>query len=216
MRLSKERMLDLKRRISIIDVAKNYNLNVTGGPYRYAAHCPFHGDDATPSLIFYTANEDDVDSFSAFCCTLAGDPLEFILRYEQMVLGNTETNFHDVLTISEKYTGIKIGDLESNPEITEEFLRSKITESMSDNSISPERYAFTLNIFYRDILFKHKGAPFYSELLLYCDQQFDALDHFLDTKPSLTETQIFCRTNIEAGQLLINQLTTQRNKVEST
>lgn len=189
--LTKKRLEGVKRKLDIKEVAENYGIDLTGGPERYSALCVFHQGDTVPSLIFYRDNLDEIDSFSAFCCNLAGDVLQFIIEYETRVNDN-EVTFFDTLKIAEKFIGTIINEEEQ----TTDYLKERAKEAKEGYNRSVDGYKFLLDVFYRDMLKVYKDKDNYGKIRKFHDSQFIKFDKFFDSDPTIEETERFKKENI--------------------
>ncbi len=189
--LTKKRLHDVKQKIDIKDVAENYGIDFTGGPERYFSLCVFHQGDTVPSLVFYRDNPDEIDSFSAFCCNLAGDVLQFIIEYETRVNDNKVT-FFDALKIAEKFVGIIV----DKEEQATDYLREKAKEAKEGSNKSVSGYEFLLDVFYRDVLKNYRGKNIYEKMRRFCDIRFIEFDKFFDSEPTIEEVEVFKKKNI--------------------
>lgn len=189
--LSKKRLEDVKRKLDIKEIAEGYGIELTGGSERYFSLCVFHQGDTVPSLVFYKDNPDEVDSFSAFCCNLAGDVIQFVIEYETRV-NNNPTTFHGALKIIEKFVGPIVDEEEQGTE----YLREKAKEAKEGVGRSVEGYRFLLNVFYRDVLKDYRSIKVYEEIRKFCDDQFIKFDHFFDDAPTIKESEKFKKNNI--------------------
>jgi len=200
--LTKKRLEDVKRKLDIKEIAEDYGVELTGGPERYFSLCMFHHGDTVPSLVFYKDNPDEVDSFSAFCCNLAGDVIQFIIEYETRVNDNP-TTFFDALKIAEKYVGAITDDDE---ESTTDYLKERAKEAKKGISKSVDGYEFLLSIFYRDVLKDNRGKETYKKIKKFCDNRFIKFDSFFSSSPVVDEAERFKEENIALLKQYIRDL----------
>ena len=65
---------DIKARLSILDVARHYGLEVDGGGFIY---CPFQ-NEKTPSMKLYEKKNGDYDNFHCFGCGAHGNVIDLV------------------------------------------------------------------------------------------------------------------------------------------
>lgn len=208
--ITKRRLNDVKRKLDIKEIAEGYGLELTGGPERYFSLCMFHHGDTVPSLVFYQDNSDDVDSFSAFCCNLAGDVIQFIIEFETRVNDNP-TTFYDALKIAEKFVGIIIEGDESVE--VNDYLKEKAREAKEGTDRSVAGYKFLLNVFYRDALKDHKDKKAYRRIKRFCDNQYIIFDHFFNEDPTIEVTEVFKREKVAVLKQYIKEATQTKTSI---
>lgn len=97
----------------IIEVISSYGIDLIKTGRSYKALCPFH-DDKNPSMSV----SPDKQIFKCFSCGVAGNAVDFILRYENQVNKNTEFKRIDAIKKVAEICNVKV-DIKNNNFIEE-------------------------------------------------------------------------------------------------
>lgn len=177
---------------SILKVLDHYGVMYTfssGG--RYKAVCPFHNDH-TPSLVIYTHEHHQDESFCCYVDGSAGDPFRFI----QLM----EADFRKAWSVLCHINGIS--DKDANTLDSLDLASRQIQETHEKEDVSIDTYNFQISVMYRNLLKQYKETQHYSTLSDRIDKRFYELDKYLDTSPSPAQLRQYYLHELQHIKLL--------------
>ena len=182
-----DRLSQVSHATSFLDVLDHYGIEYqTNGTDRYKILCPFHNDHS-PSLIVYTNETHDKDSYCCYVDNNAGDVFHFIRNMED---GDFQQSWSILCMIN------NIEDSEALPidNITS-LLKVKADDSRPVSLINAE-----LSTLYRRLYYIKKAIlppPILQELVYLIDKNLQDLDNYLDSSPSFIDLQKYRKVELD-------------------
>ena len=179
MRVSEEKIVEIRKSVNIVDIISDY-IPIEQKGRNYFAICPFH-DDHNPSMSISPEKQ----IYTCFVCGAHGNVFNFIMDYENV-------SFYEALKIVANKSNIELNIDDYNQNI----------EKRNDNNNLYEIYDFAFKYYQNNLLTKDgKEALDYLYKRDFTDEIIKEFGIGLSTKNKLTKVLLNNTKGKQAGPL---------------